>query len=102
MRSYLEEKLEMARKHRREFQKKADEAWNNYQTMGVTRYLNTYHKYDDLVYLVDKAIEQLKGDRDDGNRRYMNYHHFIQEGIPMHEKFTRDEVIELVNKTMQF
>ena len=102
MRSYTDEMLEVARKFRAEFRKKAQEADYNYQTTGMTRYYTTYRKYDDLAYLMDKAIEELKGDQADNNKRVANYHHFINEGIPKHEKFTRDEVIELIEKTMIF
>ncbi len=91
--------LKMATEMLRDAEKKADKYYWEYQNGGSSRTYNTYEKYDHLVTICRNAIENITEENDRQLRREHNYEEFLKK-LPTHEKFTRDEVMDLIRQTL--
>lgn len=90
--------IERIRAVRSQAQKKADKYYNDYQNGGSSRTYNTYMYYNELILICDHAIADYTGENDARVRRHHNYVDFIDR-IPIAEKYTRDELLELIRRT---
>lgn len=55
----MDELLEFADSLIDEYNKKAAENWENYQISGMSRYLNAFHRYNDMARICRYAIDQI-------------------------------------------
>ena len=90
--------LKAARKLLKESEEKAEKYYTDYQLGGSASSYKTYVKYDEMAEICRHAIEDITNEDDKARRRSVAYSHFLQD-IPKHERFTRAEVVELIEKT---
>lgn len=93
--SYERYKLAIIDKHRREYTKLRDKYFDEYQNSGSRSSERTYRKYDELTDICGYAYAYVQEEDDEKRRRVSNIRTYIQEQL-RHDKYTKQEVIEML------
>ncbi len=94
------EKMKTITKLRNDWEKKQNEAYDNYQSGGENRYYTTYEKYRNYIEILDLAEDKITQNDNRSNRRMANIESFCQS---LKDKtYTKKEVEELIFKTINF
>jgi CRISPR/Cas system-associated endonuclease Cas3-HD len=87
-------------KLQKEFQKKAEKFFEEYQETGMNGKYKSYEKYDDLTNICELAIQQLNNNEGRSTRRFNNYSDYLAKLVD--KQYSLKEVKEIVWNTLNF
>lgn len=96
-----EEKLKTILKLKSDWEKKAQNAYDEYQSSGIQRYYSTYEKYRNYNEILDIAEQAIRNISDEKTKRFHNIDFFIENNITK-DTYTKEEVKALIFKTIYF
>lgn len=87
-------------KLQKEFEKKAQKFFEEYQDTGQDGKYKSYVKYDDLQNICGLAIQQLNNNEGRSTKRYNNYAGYLDNLLD--QQYSLKEVKDIVWKTLYF